>query len=236
MSKNLKCAFCGKEIVSGWFSGTAAYIDVGTFVDCCEECHDQYKPYAKEHKERFSTKLENYKRATKKKLTGKEVADMFVAYLEEEKECYNKTIYADPDMFKAFYVYDSDYPNYFSTREFGTGFLKSDISAKRMVKSLEKSEDTLCCCFDKNDITKIEYAPIGSGDPLGLFKQAFSYAIRLNDETVMTYKPCIARTAVLGSGFLFGYKKSANKKMVKILNEFKNQIGSDLPIVKVKKI
>ena len=62
------------------------------------------------------------------------------------------------------------------------------------------------------------------------------FAIRLNDETVMTYKPCIARTADSGAGFGFGYQKSAEKKLVYQLEEFKRLIGSDLPIVKINKI
>jgi hypothetical protein len=176
------------------------------------------------------------KKATKRKPTEKEITEMFLQYLEEEKKYSGKTAQIEPDMFKSFYVYDSLAPTYFSTREFGKGFLKSDVAAERMVKSLEKAENTQCCCFDKDDITKIEYAQIGSGNNLGLFKQAYSYAIRLNDESIMTYKPCVTRTAVLGSGFLFGYKKSAEKKVIEMLNEFKKQIGSDLPIVKVKKI
>ena len=34
----------------------------------------------------------------------------------------------------------------------------------------------------KDDITKIEYAKIGSGSFNGLFQQIFSFAIRLNDK------------------------------------------------------
>ena len=87
--------------------------------------------------------------------------------------------------------------------------------------------------FDKS---KIEYAKnhIGSFD--GLFHKIYSFAIRLNDESVMTYKPCVTRTSAPGTGFGFGYQKSAEKKLIKQLEEFKQAIGSDLPIVKVKKI
>ena len=132
-----------------------------------------------------------------------------------------------------FYLLDDD--GNFSVREYGKGNENLDITAEDMVKSHLKVE-TDCHFFDKNDITKIEYAKNKMGSFDGLFHKIYSFAIRLNDETVMTYKPCVTRTATAGAGFAFGYQKSAEKKLIKELEEFKQAIGSDLPIVKVNKI
>jgi hypothetical protein len=69
-----------------------------------------------------------------------------------------------------------------------------------------------------------------------LFSIAYSFNIRLNDERVMTYKPCITRAAFIGHGFGFGYYRSAEKKLIAELEALKRIIGSDLPITKVFKM
>ena len=236
MAKTVNCAFCGKELTSGFLNGNTTSVDLDAFVSiiCCEECKNKYKPTVKNNKDRFVLKYESLKKTTKKKYSQNEIADMYLTYLNEKEIQENKCGEEIPDMCFNCFVYNSN--GYFSVREFGKGFINTDFSAQSMLKSLNKAQDTDCMMFDKNDITKIEYAQLGFGDPLGLFSVAYSYAIRLNDETVMTYKPCITRTASLGNGFIFGYAKSAEKNLIKQLNEFKKIIGCDLPIVKVKKI
>jgi hypothetical protein len=124
----------------------------------------------------------------------------------------------------------------FAVRETRTGFVNSDVSAKDMIKSLEAAGDVDSYLVSRNDIDRIEYRQVGIGEPLGLFNIAYSFEIRLNDEKVITYKPCITRTALLGKGFCGIYNKiSARKQMEKLLKEFKEHIGSDLPIVRVRK-
>lgn len=109
-----------------------------------------------------------------------------------------------------------------------------------MVKNIDKSQDQESCCFDKNDITRIEYKrdnliglKVSSWD---FTHEYYTYTVRFNSESTLTYKPCITRTAVLGRGFLvFGFKKAAEQELIKQLMTLRNAIGSDLPIVKVKK-
>ena len=233
MAKIVKCIFCEKEIKKAVFGGETKKISLGGVPDlvCCEECYGKYDRSLDGF--RFGTKFATIERHTKKKYTEKEIATMYLKYLEEENAQLEKCGNEIPEFSYSFFSYNNK--GYFSVREYGQGFLNQDIRAKNMVKSLKKSQDTECCCFDKNDITRIEYYKEGGGDPLGLTKQAFSYGIRLNDETSITYRPCITRTAVIGNGLFFGYRKSAERKIVDELTKFKNYIGSDLPIVKVNK-
>ena len=240
MAKTKECAFCGKELSAGFFTGNSTSLDVGVavFVTCCEDCYEKYRECAKTSRKRFDVKFANYKRAAKKKPSNKEIANMFKTYLEEEQQQLNKAGNEELDMVMGCFCFNKN--GFFAVRELEQGFIKSDVNAKDMLKTLDKAYDVDSLPFNKDDITKIEYARVGIGDPMGipvgLFRIAYSYEIRLNDQKVMTYKPCITRMAVIGNGFLtFGCKRSANKQMFKFLNEFKTIIGSDLPIVKVKK-
>lgn len=235
MAKITNCSFCGKELTKGIFKGDDYYLDLGMYgATCCEDCYNKRKNISKPDKKRIETKLDNFKRATKNKPSEKDIAIMFDKYFEEKGIQEEKCGAEVPDV--AFGCFCCNSAGYFSVREYSMTFSNQDVSAKSMIKSLDKAVDTQCICFDKNDITKIEYAKIGSGDPLGLFATAYSFAIRLNDEKIMTYKPCITRTAMVGRGLFFGHQKSAEKRLIDQLNEFKKAIGSDLPIVKVKKI
>lgn len=238
MAKIKNCAFCGKEIKSGIFSGENFVLNIGGFnvLNCCEKCYNHYSKLYKAHEKRFDLKLGNVKKSRKSKLSGEEIAKMLETYISEADKYIENSKDKYVDSFNRFYCYNSNGEKYFSTKEFGKGFVNSDVSAKDMVKSMEAVALDSDIFFDKDDITKIEYAKVGIGDPLSLFSVAHTFNIRLNDESVMTYKPCITRAALLGRGFGFGYRRSAEKKLIKLLNEFKETIGSDLPIVKVKKI
>lgn len=234
MAIETNCIFCGKEIVKGFFKGESKRITFGAApaLICCEDCFSKYDRGIENC--RFGTKYETLVKHSKKKYTEKEEAELYLRYIEEERQQLEKCGGEVPEIFLGFAGYNTK--GYFTVREFGQGFLNQDVGAKAMVKSLKKAkQDTWCCCFDKNDITKLEYYQDGGSEVLNLTSQAFSFGIRLNDESVMTYKPCITRMAVIGKGLFFGYKKSAEKEIIKQLQFFKEQIGSDLPIIKGKK-
>ena len=236
MAKTTKCQFCGKELTTGFFNGNATSIDVapGVSVTCCESCREAKKEVAKINKERFGVKLANYKHATKRKPSEAEVAAMYSRYEREQVQHTAKSACNVPTQMTGFFWHDDN--GTFGVKEFQQGFVNSDVSAKSMVKSLKKASRVDFYGFSKDDITKLEYRQVGMGDPLGLFAIAYSFEIRLNDEKVVTYKPCITRTAVLGRGFLgFFCKKSARKQMHKMLETFKQVTGCTMPIVEVKK-
>ncbi|MBR2715125.1 MAG: hypothetical protein IKB73_02830 [Ruminococcus sp.] len=221
----------------GLFKGEDMLIDCGggTLLTCCKDCYAEYGELQDVRKDRFGTKLINMKRAKRiKKLSEAEIAKMYTNYIDEERKQTQKCLEAFVSETVGIFTLTQN--GLFSVREFATDFLNSDIGAKDMIKSLDKAQYTACLYFDKNDITKIEYAKVGMSSPLGLFAQAYSFAIRLNDEAVITYKPCITRIAMVGRGFIFGYQRNAEAKLVDQLNYIKKKIGSDLPIVKVKKI
>ena len=225
MAKIVDCPFCGQEVTKGIFSGDDCELDVGTFkaLTCCPKCYKKYKGKVKENKERFLTKFENMKKATKSKYTEKDIAKLYEIYVEEKAKQSEKCGGQQLDKMGGFFTYNAN--GFFNVSEYGKGFGKGDAT-----------DDSKASCFDKNDITKIEYAKAGSGKFDGLFHKIYCFAIRLNDETVMTFKPSVTSTVESGAGFMFGYQKSAEKKLAYQLEEFKRLIGSDLPIVKVNKI
>lgn len=237
MAKQVNCDFCGKELTKSFIGGEAKSFCVGdaTFVTCCDECLAKYSELGPYREKRFGAKLINYKKANKtKKLSSSEIAKMYAQYVADEEERKISNNEALGQYYK-FFLTNADGKFFVKERAFDVR--DQDYSLKKMAKSISKTLDINSVFFDKSDITKIEYAQDGHGDPVGLFTLAYSFIIRLNDEKVLTYKPCITRDAVIAHGFLFfGFKKSAEKHLLYDLNEFKKAIGSDLPIVKVKKI
>lgn len=236
MAKMINCPFCGKEIKKGLFSSEQMVLVLGKgfSVDCCSECYEKYKDAVKADKNRFGIKLNNMKKATKIKLKPEEIAKLFVEYENDYQQHLIKGGLKSPHSRYACFCLADD--GFFSMRETSLAFEDEDVSPKDMIKSLKKADSTGCLYFTKDDITRIEYAKVGIGSFLGLTNKAYSFNIRVNDEKVVTYKPCISRTAMLGKGFMFGYQRSAEKELLKHINKFKQHIGCDLPVVKVKKI
>lgn len=239
MAKTTTCKFCNKELTKGFFNGNANSLEVAplTYVTCCDACEKELRSIAKAESERFGAKLGNYKRATRTKPDQDTIANMFITYISEMEDNAGKHSFPVTGDFDGFYSIGRN--GTFTAKEFETGFINSDTSAKFMVKSkdaaLVEGLD-MGRYFTKDDITRIEYRRVGIGDPLGLFNIAYSYEIRLNDEKTVTFKPCITRAAVLGNGFLGLFcKRSAGKKIAAMLERFKTHIGSDLPIREVKR-
>ena len=86
--------------------------------------------------------------------------------------------------------------------------------------------------FTAADITRIEFRK-NFEEHTGVMSSVVSYDIRLNDEKEMTYKPCITRYFVTGKGISPSH--SAEKEMLRMLEGFQKKIGTDIPVVKVKK-
>lgn len=234
MAKTTNCAFCGKELKKGFFMGEDTLL-VGKelTLTCCRDCCAEQEELFRVFEPRFSVKLANLKYATKQKFSQAEIAQMYLRYKEEGLAKEKQNLEHPMETLKGFYAYNQD--GYFTMREFGFGFLREDVGAKDMVKSCKQARWTESCGFTKNDITKIEYVRCGGGSKLGAFSEAFSYAIRLNDETNLTYRPCIGRMTVVGHGLLFGHRRSAERQIVALLEEFKRHIGSTLNIIRGKK-
>lgn len=146
MAKIVNCPFCGQEVTKGIFSGDDCELDVGTFkaLTCCPKCYKKYKGKVKENKERFLTKFENMKKATKSKYTENDIAKLYEIYVEEKAKQIGKCGGQQLDKMGTFFTYNSN--GFFNVCECGTGFGKG-----------ESSDSSNASCFDKNDITKIEY-------------------------------------------------------------------------------
>lgn len=233
MAKTTHCAFCGKELTSGFFSGDAYSLEIGgvAFVDCCQKCYEKYEEESARIRKRFSIKIANYKKATKQKVDNKTLVDFFLRYLAEEKTQIARCGTGSPKANAGYFTCEDD--GTFAITEFELG---ADVSAKQMAKSGKKAENVGEVRFNKDDITKLEYRTTMVGDSLNLFSTAFSFEIRLNDEKVFTYKPCITKMFFVGTGlFPHTQKRKAKEQCAAVLRVFQQAIGSNIPIVEVKK-
>jgi len=236
MAKTTKCAFCGAEVTTGLFSGTAIDLDLTQPVPCCASCNETFGKAVVEREDRLKTKIENLKKSTRAKLSNEDIAMLVKKYLAEEEQQREKVGNRELTKFHYFCRYDDD--GHFTAHEFLlSNFLDGDSSAESIQSSMITSMNIDTLTFTKDDITRIEYRKATKlGASTGMFSEMHSYEIRLNDAGTFTYKPCITRLGVSGNGLLpFLAAKDAEKKTVEILEQFKQIIGSDLPIVKVKK-
>ncbi len=237
MAKTLNCAFCAKQIEKKFFGGNTQTILIGTrTVDCCDECYKKYTALLKGEQKRLETKLTNYTYSTKDKLKSDEtVAQMIKNYVDEKNHYLSTREDAVPTLSNVFYAFSG---NKFWIEEFGLDMANSSVTNRQLLKARKQAENlksTNTTYFTKDDITKIEYR-IRSCYMLGMFGRVCVVEIRLNDQKQITYKPTIARAVFSFTKILpFGDKKKACRLAEEMLNEFKINIGSDLPIVKVKK-
>lgn len=236
MAKVEKCVFCGAEVTTGMFKGTVEYFDIAdASLPCCPNCHKTVSEEISESQDRISAKIKNLRNSSNIRLSNADIAALIKKYQEEEKQYAEKTEYEKPKLFGEFYCYNEN--GHFTVREFAQ--YGSLDSATKVSMALDKKLSLYCnsFLFTKDDITKIEYRFTSwHGDSAGLFSEAHSIEIRLNDEKKFTYKPCITRMSVIGKGLMPNFaKKNAEKQVIEALKKFKAIIGSDLPIVKVKK-
>lgn len=232
MAKTKACQFCGKEITTGFFKGTERLLDIGSgnYISCCEDCYNKYQEDANRVKERLGTKLENYNFSSDKVLGEGEKVRAFLHYLEEEKEYAAKEGYT-PDSLGFFVLNDK---GEFTASEYELNF---SGSKKQFEKDLLHRLNSPNAWFNKDHIAKLEFCYAGNYYASTEFGQdVYAFQIRLNDEKEITYKPCVLRFAIATKGFTGGIRKQkAKEKCVEMLNELKNAIGSDLPVVEVKK-
>lgn len=233
MAKTKVCVFCGKEYQDKLFGSSEGGLlqlgkgDTEIFLNCCNECNKKYEEKANQEGQRFSVKLANLKKATKTKPSESEIAKMFCAYLSEKTGYPDYT--GEQGLPISFCFISPD--GHFCMTEFCNS--KSNYSAKQHLKSFDN-----ILTYDKNhmfsakDVSRIEYCQVGK-ESSGLFSTVVIYDIRLNDEKVMTYKPCIGRFYVVGKGI--SQVKSAEKELLRLINVFKSKVGVNLPITKVKK-
>ena len=236
MAKTTTCAFCGKEVTTGFFGGNAMTLTVGlNDAICCEHCYDRYQAEVSRIKDRLKVKLNNYVTATKtRKLDSQFVANAILQYLAEEKEqiarCGTISDYQDMVYFAV-----NREKGYFAIREFELG--AGDLSAGESLRNIKKAEKVGDVWFSKEDVTRMEYATTFVGNVMNLFSTAYTFEIRLNDEKNITYKPCIARMTFVGKGlFPHNQKKNAVEKCREMLMMLKDAIGSDVPVVYVKRM
>lgn len=153
MAKIKQCAFCGAEVTTGLFKGTAKELELTQTIVCCPDCYAAISEEIKDDQERIVTKIENFKSAAKAKLTDADIVTLVRNYLEEAKQFKEKNGREIPTEYYGFFHYNAN--GFFSVQEFGLG--KSDVTGGAMVASALKSQLCDTTLFTKADITKLEY-------------------------------------------------------------------------------
>ncbi|MBE6608393.1 MAG: hypothetical protein E7633_07540 [Ruminococcaceae bacterium] len=231
MAKTKNCSFCGKEITTGFFKGTEQLLNIGKgyYISCCEDCLRKYEKDANRVEDRLGIKLKNCYDFSKKTFNDEDGTKIFLRYLEDEKKYAPKEGYTPES---GYFIYD-DKGN-FNASECELGLF---ANAKQLEKDMLHILDYPNAWFSKDDVTKLEYRYAGCYTLVGeAFSDAYAFEVRLNDEKEVTYKPAIFRMFFTTKGFTGGSrKKKAKIKCAEKLEEFKNIIGCDLPVVEVKK-
>ena len=229
MAKEMQCPLCGKQIVKKFMGNEHDYVNLGEYsITCCAECGEKYNDFANTYRKMMEAKIYNFKYKRKQKMDDQTLSQLFLQFYKEAQK-YLETM-SVATYSRAFYCFDDN--GHFAITESKLGSSNRDISAKDMLKSFKKSQQNDIIYFTKADIDRIEYC-ILSGAPLGIFKTAFPVMVRLNDHKVMTFKPCISKTAVIGKGIF--KKRSADKQAYQQLVTFCQDIkASNIPIVRVK--
>ena len=234
MAKMINCPLCGKEIKKGIFSGDDVLLTVGdTYISCCQDCHDKYAAYKLDQK-RFAAKICNYQMLTKqKKLTDVQLARLYATYVRESAD-HVKSGSEDVEYGILAGAIKVTADGRFSVMEFANDFLHIEPDVKEMFRSAKKAAADKEIWFTKDDITKIEYFSNRSGSFNGSMEKVYSYSVRFNDESQITFRPTITHAIVAGKGIMFGYREKAEEQLVTQLKAFRAMIGSDLPVVRVK--
>lgn len=238
MAKTTVCPICGKEFkitlfgiggtngvltMKNDFSSTKKYA-----IDVCEDCADYYQPILNLYGDRFVTKLNNMRKATHRKYSQAQIADMMVKYL---KEADAHPIYDGEDMIPGFPAcFD------FSGNFCGTEYDRTSInsSAKHNIKNIDKSITMdPRYVFTADDISRIEFRKAECVN-FTASSVLYRYEIRVNDEKEMTFKPCILACYVPVNFFLFSGMRS-KKKIRGMLERFCEQIHCNHKIVAVSK-
>lgn len=234
MAKTVKCAFCGKEMKAGLFSGEDFPLHATEFdyITCCEHCCKAYTIGDKREIKRFSAKVENYKKITgKRKLTQEELAKLYDTYFAEMNACKARNGQERLAEFAGYFHYNEN--GYFAVEEFELG---SVITSGDMSRAIDRQAVPGICAFSGEDISRLEYRLADKlGTSAGTFTDAYLFEVRLNDPRKLSYRPCITYFVTRGSALL-PHKRAqqAEASLVDVLNVLKRMTGTSARIVKIK--
>ena len=236
MAKIVNCPICGKEMKKGFFGGEDMALDIGEkVIGCCEDCYQVYRVDEKYHAKRFAVKIRNYKKARKlRKLTEQQLTKLYILY-RQEGSTYDRPSeqQVECQVLGGGIKFTAD--GRFSAMECANDFMGTDVDAWGMVRSAEKAIKDKQLWFTAGDITRLEYFPNRSGSFNGLFQKVYSYTVRFNDESQITYRPAVTHVVTSSKSFLFGFRKKAEKKLLENLKVFRSAMGVNVPIVRVQK-
>lgn len=246
MAKVKNCAFCGKEMKTGFlgFIGSEVKsLGLGSEnFDVCEDCWSKYfdfwyddsHPTVFEH--RFDIKLANAMRGRKEKPSKDEIKKLFLDYYNEGlqyiERCKNEKLFGDTESVEGISamlntLFDYTENGFFTIMEgeLGEAFYTPLKDVYEDIQSADRKHNV---GFTKDDISCIEYH-IGKieEDDIGL-----GYAVlelKLNDYKELSFKPAFVRTVICTDSK--NPKKVRENAQYQVEN-FREKIGAtDIPIV-----
>ena len=238
MAKLKQCPFCGKEYKDGFFTSEGGYLDFSKQVKgdescslaCCSDCKSKYDNLAKKIGPRFSAKVANLKKLSKKKISDEDICFMIKQYYNEHFN-HESIVVNDVDTIPIMFGFVTKDGKFFIP-EFDTtnNNYNTDKGADRII-DMQFSQPKDCgeFLFTKDDISRLEYKKIYKDKYMG--KGLFIYEICFNDPRIMTYKPTLTRCLIIEKGF--GLDNKADKAIESLLDTLQACIGSNLPIKKV---
>ena len=231
MNKTVTCAFCGKEMTNGFMKKESRALDVGVgvSVDCCPDCcTPEREAMTLMYHDVFSDKLDNCAWAHRKLVFKKEESvKMYLPFCEERFALDKKYIGIQPTQQGDFYRYDNQ--GHFTWREQKISFIASD---KNKVLSVQLNQ-VGGSVFSKEDISCIRFC-VSNRKELKPFVQNYTVEICVNDMHTVSGKPQFTRTEIIVKGMPFTAKKRATAAAQKLLEQFRQDIGSNLPVEAVK--
>lgn len=234
MAKTVKCAFCGKEMVTGFFKGEDWKVNLGgVLISCCDDCYRHFELDNKIENDRFNIKMENYKKTNKiRKISESDALKLYHTYFKQMKAYRKRSEQAGELKFLGFFHANEN--GYVSTTEFRLG---SVSSGRDMEKAMKQCGNPAVAAFDGRDISRIEYRVVNK---LGVDAEkpntsAFAFEVRLNDPREMTYRPSVVYFVFTGTAFLaHAQLRQAEEYLLATLCLLQRASGTTAQIVKMK--
>ncbi len=245
MAKVKYCAFCGKEMKTGFLGiigNEVGHLTLGAeSFEVCLDCATKYNLFIfndrhpSSYTNRFDMKLANAMRGRKEKPSKDEIKKLFLDYYNEglqyaeksknEKIFGNtKTVAGLSAMLNTLFDYSEN--GFFTVMEGDMG--ESLCLLKNMYERIRSAERKHNVGFTKDDISCIEYH-IGKieEDDMGLGYATLE--LKLNDYKELSFKPAFIRTIICTDSK--NLKKARENAQYEVEN-FREKIGAtDIPIV-----
>ena len=234
MAKKMNnCSFCGKEITTGFLKGNEQILSPASdiLISCCPDCYRQRKAQAEEVYDQLTAKVKSYMCKKNIVVVPKEQQrPIYEQYCQERAALQAGRGQIRTDVKGHFFRCNAD--GYFRWYEAAIG---NDFNTRKSkVKTMKNTLDVNNDVYNKDDVGFIRYR-VCSFDTLGLFSLCCTVEVCVNDIDTVSAKPQTTKFILTSKGLLWSLKKKCRREAREILEDFRDVIGSNLPVEEVKK-